>query len=526
VLKTLFARKSVAECEADAERRGGLKRSLGKWHLTALGVGATIGAGIFATTGTAIVGDALRPGAGPAIVFSFVLTAVACGFAALCYAEFAAMVPISGSAYTYAYASIGEFVAWIIGWDLIIEYAVGNIGVAIGWSGHFRELIRHFGLDLPSWLATDYRSAHDAFIALGHGTNDAMTQYLGSAWTNAPHVFGLPLIINLPAVAVVAVLTVILVIGIRESANSNNAMVLLKIGIILFFLAVGAFLIRPSNWSDPTTGGFAPNGFAGISAAAAIIFFSYIGFDAVSTAAEESRNPAKDMPFGIIMSLLICTVLYIALSIVMTGMAPWRTLGTAEPMITALQYAQGPPGLLNISRFIIALGAVIAMGSVLLVFQLGQPRIFFSMARDGLLPPVMAKVHPRFKTPYVGTILTGVFVATFAAFANIAEVVDLTNIGTLFAFVLVSAGVIFLRRSEPDRPRPFRVPGVPYTPLISIAACFYLMLQLPGITWIRFGIWLVIGLIFYFSYGYRHSTLRRRRAEAVVEESPRVPEQV
>src|SRR6185312_404438 len=378
-MNQLFARKSVADFEADVATHGGLKRTLGKWHLTALGVGATIGAGIFATTGTAIVGDAARPGAGPAIIFSFLLTAVACGFAALCYAEFAAMVPISGSAYTYAYASIGEFVAWIIGWDLIIEYAVGNIGVAIGWAGYFRELINHFGLDLPAWLATDYRTAHDAFRMLSSMPNDPVTRYMASAWTNAPHLFGLPFIVNLPAVAVVAVITVILVIGIKESADTNNAMVLLKIGIILFFIAVGLFLIKPHNWTDKASGGFAPNGFAGISAAAAIIFFSYIGFDAVSTAAEEAKNPAKDMPFGIVMSLVVCTVLYIAISIVMTGVAPWKLLGTPEPMITALQYASGPRGLLNASRFIIALGAVIAMGSVLLVFQLGQPRIFFSM---------------------------------------------------------------------------------------------------------------------------------------------------
>jgi APA family basic amino acid/polyamine antiporter len=508
---SIFARKSVADAEREVSHAGGLKRSLGKWHLTALGVGATIGAGIFATTGTAIVGDAARPGAGPAIVFSFLLTAVACGFAALCYAEFAAMVPIAGSAYTYAYTSIGEFVAWIIGWDLIVEYAVGNIGVAIGWSGHFKELMTHFGVNIPAWLATDYRSAHDAFVALGAGTNDATTQYLASAWSNAPYLGSIPVIFNLPAFAVVAAITVILVIGIKESANSNNAMVLLKIGIIIFFLCVGAFLIKPENYSNPATGGFAPNGFKGISAAAAIIFFSYIGFDAVSTAAEEAKNPAKDMPFGIIMSLVICTVLYILLSIVMTGIAPWQQLGTPEPMITALQYAQGPAGLLNVSRFIIALGAVAAMGSVLLVFQLGQPRIFFSMSRDGLLPKAFAKVHPKYRTPYVGTILTGLFVATFAAFANIAEVVDLTNIGTLFAFVLVSAGVIFLRRTEPDRPRPFRVPGVPFTPIISIVACFYLMWQLPLITWIRFGIWLAVGLVFYFLYGYKHSVLRTGR---------------
>ena len=515
-MRGLFARKSVSDFEEDVASHGGLKRTLGKWHLTALGVGATIGAGIFVTTGTAIVGDPLRPGAGPAIIFSFLLTAVACGFAALCYAEFAAMVPIAGSAYTYAYAALGEFIAWIIGWDLIIEYAVGNIGVAIGWSGYFRELIAHFGWHLPPWLATDYRSAHAAFVQLGAGgaVVDATTQYIASAWATAPHIMGVPLIINLPAAAVVALITIVLIIGIKESADANNAMVLLKVGIILFFITVGLFLIHPANWTNPETGGFAPNGIAGVSAAAAIIFFSYIGFDAVSTAAEETKNPGKDMPFGIIMSLVVTTVLYIAISFVMTGMAPWQQLGTAEPMITALRFAAGPPALLNASRFIVALGAVFAMGSVLLVFQLGQPRIFFSMARDGLLPPVLAKVHPRFKTPYVGTILTGVFVAVFAAFANIAEVVDLTNIGTLFAFVLVSAGVIVLRRTDPDRRRPFRVPWVPLTPMISIVACFYLMTQLPGITWIRFIIWLAVGLVLYFTYGYKHSTLRIKREAA------------
>jgi APA family basic amino acid/polyamine antiporter len=504
----LFARKSVADCENDIVERGGLKRTLNKWHLTSLGIGATIGAGIFATTGTAIAGDAVRLGAGPAIVFSFLLTAVACGFAALCYAEFAAMVPVSGSAYTYAYASLGEFVAWIIGWDLIIEYAVGNIGVAIGWSGYFRELLSHFGLDLPAWLATDFRSAHAAAAAVAGGATDPVNGYLASAITEAPHLFGFPVIANLPAFLVVALITVLLVIGIRESANSNNAMVLLKIAIILFFIAVGVFLLKPANWSNATTGGFAPNGFGGISAAAAIIFFSYIGFDAVSTAAEEAQNPAKDMPFGIIMSLAITTVLYIAISAVMTGLAPWQQLGTPEPMITALQYADGPPGVLKLSRLIIAIGAVVAMGSVLLVFQLGQPRIFMSMSRDGLLPPFFSRVHPRFKTPYIGTIITGCFVATFAAFANIAEVVDLTNIGTLFAFILVSVGVIILRRVDPDRPRPFRVPWVPVTPLISVVACFYLMYKLPGITWIRFGIWLLAGLVLYFLYGVRHSRIR------------------
>jgi len=509
-MNQLWQRKTIADFEQDLSLRGGLKRSLGKWHLTALGVGATIGAGIFATTGTAIVGDAIRPGAGPAIVLSFLLTAVACGFAALCYAEFAAMVPVAGSAYTYAYASLGELVAWLIGWDLIIEYAVGNIGVAISWSGYFRELVSHFGVTIPAWLATDYRSAFDAARQVAAGATDPMTAYLASAVADAPRVAGIPLIANVPAFASVAVLTVVLVWGIRESANWNNAMVALKIGILLFFIAVGAFLMNPSNWTDPALGGFMPNGWAGVGAGAAIIFFSYIGFDAVSTAAEETRDPGRDMPFGIIMSLVVCTVLYIVIALIMTGMTPWKNLGTAEPIITALQYANGPVWLLNLSRFIVSLGAVMAMGSVLLVFQLGQPRIFMSMARDGLLPSGIAKVHPRFQTPHVGTILTGVIVAIPACFANIAEVVELTNIGTLFAFVLVCIGVLIVRRTDPDRHRPFRVPGAPWTPMISIVACVYLMLQLPAKTWIWFGAWLVVGLVFYAAYGYRHSRMRTR----------------
>jgi APA family basic amino acid/polyamine antiporter len=505
-MSQLLARKAVYELLESQQTGPSLKRALGKWQLTALGVGAIIGAGIFASTGTAIVGDAVRPGAGPAIVLSFLMTAVACGFAAMCYAEFAAMVPISGSAYTYAYASLGELVAWIIGWDLIIEYAVGNIAVAISWAGHFRELIGHFGIQMPAWLSIDYRTAHQAAAALAKGAADPATQYLASAVSEAPRLFGLPVIVNLPAVAIVAVLTGLLVYGIRESAVSNSIMVLLKVAILLFFVGVGAFLIRPEHYTSH--GGFAPNGFAGISAAAAIIFFSYIGFDAVSTAAEEAKHPARDLPFGIVMSLVICTGIFILVALVMTGMAPWTELGTAEPMITALALAQGNARLIELSRFIVALGAVFAMTTVLLVFQLGQPRIFFSMARDGLLPPWAAKVHPRFRTPHVTTILTGVFVGFFAAFANIDEVVELTNIGTLFAFILVAAGVIILRRTDPDRERPFRTPLVPLVPLLSIASCAFLMFQLPRITWIRFGVWLALGLVLYFSYGFRHSKLR------------------
>jgi len=500
----LFRRKPVDALTSEAEH--GLRRALGKWDLTALGVGAIIGAGIFAATGSAIAGGASHIGAGPAIVISFVITGIACGFAALCYAEFAAMIPVAGSAYTYSYAALGELIAWIIGWDLIIEYAVGNVAVAISWSGHFHELIRTFGIELPAWLATDYRTAHQAAAQVAGGTADAAAQYLASA-LSGPHLFGLPIIINLPAVAIVALITALLVWGIRESAHSNTAMVLLKVGVIIFFLAIGAAFIEPSNYT--AHGGFAPNGWKGITSAAAIIFFAYIGFDAVSTAAEEAKDPKRDMPFGIIMSLIICTILYILVALVMTGMTPWRELDTAEPMLTALAGASGDSRLLAVGRVVIAFGAVVAMTSVLLVFQLGQPRIFFSMARDGLLPGWAAKVHPKFQTPHVTTIITGVFVAVFAAFANIDEAVELTNIGTLFAFVLVSAGVLVLRHKEPDRPRPFRVPFAPVTASIAIIACAYLMIKLPMVTWIRFFVWLAIGGVLYFMYGVRHSRLRK-----------------
>jgi APA family basic amino acid/polyamine antiporter len=505
----LLARKSVEQLTAEsADQKHGLKRTLGKWDLTALGVGAVIGAGIFASIGSAIAGDPVRLGAGPAIVLSFLLTALTCGFAAMCYAEFAAMVPISGSAYTYAYASLGELVAWIIGWDLIIEYAVGNIAVAISWSGYFRELLSHFGLSIPAWLATDYRTAFEAVRAVAQGASDAPTLYLAAAPAGAPNLFGLPIIINVPAVVIVALITWLLVYGIRESATSNSIMVLIKVAIMLFFVAAGAVFIKPENFT--AYGGFAPNGLAGISTGAAIIFFSYIGFDAVSTAAEETRDPKRDMPFGIIASLVITTIIYILVAVVMTGMAPWQKLGTAEPMITALQLSAGNPKFVALARLLVSFGAVVAMTSVLLVFQLGQPRIFYSMARDGLLPQWAAKVHPRFRTPHVTTILTGVFVAVFAAFANISEVIDLTNIGTLFAFAIVSAGVLVLHYKEPNRVRPFRTPGMPFTPILAILSTVYLMVQLPRVTWWRFILWLAAGLLIYFLYGYRRSHLRRR----------------
>jgi len=506
MLKDLFRRKSTDELVADSENATHrLKKVLGPVDLTALGVGAIIGAGIFSTIGTAAAGGSEHVGAGPAIVLSFALTAVACAFAALCYAEFAAMVPVSGSAYTYAYATLGELAAWIIGWDLIIEYAIGNVAVAISWSGYFQELLRAVGFDLPVWLGVDYRTAAQAAAriteaqAAGASIAElgASVERAARAFAEAPHLGGLPIIFNLPAFIIVMLITWILVIGISQSAWLNSAMVVLKLLIIGFFLIVGFFYINPANWTP-----FAPNGFKGVSSAAALIFFAYIGFDAVSTAAEETRNPQRNMPIGMIASLVVSTVIYIFVAIVLTGLVPSTQLGTAEPLATAFSSLG-----MNWAAGVISLGAVFATTSVLVVFQLGQPRIFFSMARDGLLPSWAAKVHPRYRTPHITTILTGVVVAMFAAVANINEVVELTNIGTLFAFALVALGVIVLRRTDPDRPRPFRTPWVPVVPLLAIGMCVYLMLELPLVTWIRFGIWLLIGMVVYFFYGYRRSRM-------------------
>ena len=493
MVRDLFRTKGLDailhEGEAPQHR---LKRTLGAFDVVMLGIGAIIGAGIFATIGTAAAGDATRPGAGPSLVLSFVVTGIACGFAALCYAEFAAMVPISGSAYTYSYATLGELVAWIIGWDLIIEYAVGNVAVAISWANYFKTFVAGFGIVIPNWLSTDYRTA----------------AHIPGLFAGAPHLFGIPIVFNILAFGIVALITVVLVIGIRESVSLNTAMVSVKLVVLGIFALVGWMYTKPEHWHP-----FAPNGWAGVQAGAAIVFFAYIGFDAVSTVAEEVRNPTRDLPIGIVGSLIICTVIYIVVALIFTGIIPYdvlvKKLATeqAEPLTMALQYA-------NIQQWgnllvgIVAFGSVVAHTAVLLVFQLGQPRIFFSMARDGLLPQSFAKVHPRFRTPHVTTILTGVAVGVCAMFTSIDEMVDLTNIGTLFAFVLVCIGILVLRKRDPERPRAFKTPWVPVVPLLGVISCLYLMLGLPWVTWIRFGLWLAVGLVIYFLYGRKRSGLR------------------
>jgi APA family basic amino acid/polyamine antiporter len=496
MFRELFRTKSVDQLSGEAEDSGSrLKKALGPIDVTALGIGGIIGAGIFATIGTAAAGDPTRPGAGPALILSFVITAIACGFAALCYAEFAAMIPISGSAYTYAYATLGELIAWIIGWDLIIEYAVGNVAVAISWGNYFKTLVGGFGIVIPDWLSTDYRTAAK----------------IPGLFENAPHIFGVPIVINALAIGIVALITIVLVIGIRESANMNTGMVILKLIVLAFFVAVGVGYVKGVNFHP-----FMPNGWAGVQAGAAIVFFAYIGFDAVSTVAEETRNPSRDLPIGIIGSLVISTVIYIAVAAVFTGIIPFDVLRQklateqAEPLTMALQYAD-IGRLSNLFVGIVAFGSVVAHTAVLLVFQMGQPRIFFSMARDGLLPQSFAKVHPRFRTPHVTTILTGIAVGVCAMFTSIDEMVDLTNIGTLFAFILVCIGIIVLRIRDPHRPRAFKVPFYPVVPVLGVISCLYLMRGLPTITWIRFALWLVVGMIVYFSYGFWRSRLQQRK---------------
>ena len=492
-MSALFRTKGIAEIQAtlaEAEAGHGLKRTLSSFDLVMLGIGAVIGAGIFSAIGTAAVGEVApdgtvtRYGAGPALVLSFVLLGGVCALAGLCYSELTSMIPISGSAYTYAYATLGELVAWIIGWDLILEYAVGNVAVAIAWSGYFMSLLRSFGIHFPYWLSTSYRD-----VAISYPER----------LSELPLIMGHHVAINVPGMVIVAVITWLLVIGVRESASVNNAMVVLKLGVLALFIGVGAFHVDPANWHP-----FAPNGWAGISTGAAIVFFAYIGFDAVSTAAEESRNPQRDMPKGIMGSLLICTLIYAVVGLVATGLVPYQQLKGSDPLARAFEVAG-----IGWGQAIISAGAIISMTAVLLVFQLGQPRIFYSMSRDGLLPAWFRRVHPKYRTPHVTTILTGVVVALGSTILDDDETYDLTNIGTLFAFLVVCLGVIALRIKDPQRERPFKVPFVWVVAPLGAAACLYVMWWLPVVAWVRFGIWMLVGIVLYFAYGFRHSRLAR-----------------
>ncbi len=494
-MSQLLARKPIAELQPGPEGAQSLRRVLGAGDLVMLAIGAVIGAGIFGAIGTAAAGQVgpdgtvIRYGAGPALVFSFLLLGAACALAALCYAELAAMIPQAGSAYAYTYATLGELVAWIIGWDLILEYAVGNVAVAISWGDYFTTLLRGVGLQLPVWMTTGYRTALLSSDPTVHGLIET-----------APRVAGLPILLNVPAFGIVMLITWVLLRGARESSTVNNVMVVIKLLALGLFIVVGLMNIHPEYYTP-----FAPNGFRGIHQGAAIVFFAYIGFDAISTAAEETRDPQRNLPIGILGGLAICTVIYVIVGAVLTGMVPYTQLAVADPLARALQIA-GYAG----AGWIVALGAAVSMSAVLLVFQYGQPRIFFSMARDGLLPAWAARVDARTRVPYATTLLTGIVVALASLVGDAAETYDLTNIGTLFAFALVCAGVLVLRVKEPGRGRPFKVPFVWVVAPLGAAACLFVMVGLPRQAWERFGIWLVIGAVLYASFGYRNSRLHRR----------------
>ena len=491
-MSQLFTRKPIADLLPDSAHS--LKRVLGAGDLVMLAIGAVIGAGIFSSIGTAAAGEIrpdgtiVRAAAGPALILSFVLLGLVCGLAALCYAELASMIPQAGSAYAYSYATLGELVAWIIGWDLILEYAVGNIAVAVAWGGYFNSFLSGFGITLPGFLTHGYRA-----VSL---SSDPAVQAL---MDSAPRLFGMPVLLNIPAFAIVMAVTWVLLLGAKESARANNIMVGIKLVVLALFVGVGAMYIDPANYTP-----FAPNGWRGIHQGAAIVFFAYIGFDAISTAAEETKNPQRNLPIGILGGLAICTVIYVIVGIVATGLVPYPQLRAADPLARALEVA----GLQTVS-WIVSFGAVVSLTGVLLVFQYGQPRIFMAMARDGLLPSWAAKVSAKRRVPHVTTIITGLVVAFGALLADENEIYDLTNIGTLSAFAIVCIGVLVLRYTEPDRPRPFRVPYVWPVTLAGAGACLYTMAGLPPTAWERFGIWLAIGFAIYVAYGYRKSKLRR-----------------
>ena len=477
----LFRRKSVTQLQADAATDQRLKRALGATNLTLLGIGAIIGPGIFVLTGTVAAQNA-----GPAVVLSFVLAGVASIFAALCYSEFASLVPIAGSAYTYSYATLGELLAWMIGWNLILEYALGAVTVSIGWSGYVVSFLHDVGINIPPQLS----GPSGSLITLADGTQ-------------------VTALFNFPAVIIIAIVTVLLVIGIQESATVNNVIVLIKVAVVLLFILGAAYAINPANWHPfipPGTGVRGEFGWSGVVQGAGIVFFAYIGFDAVSTAAQEAKNPQRDMPIGIIGSLLVCTALYIVVSGIATGVMSYRDLNVPDPIAVAADHAG-----LRWMASLIKLGAIAGLSSVILVMLLGQSRIFWTMADDGLLPPFVSKVHPKFRTPWITTIVTSAVVAFFAAILPIRDAASLVSIGTLLAFVIVSIGILVLRIREPELPRKFKAPAVWIVAPLGALSALYLMVFLPGRTWLRLVIWSAIGVVIYFAYGIRGSKLTHSR---------------
>ncbi|WP_461202539.1 amino acid permease [Anoxybacillus sp. TBDG-1] len=464
---SLFRKKSIEALMIESGKGAALKKELGAFDLTMLGIGAIIGTGIFVLTGVAAAEHA-----GPALVLSFILSGLACVFAALCYAEFASSVPVSGSAYTYSYATFGELIAWMLGWDLILEYGVAASAVAAGWSGYFQGLLAGFGIELPKALTSAYDPANGTFI-------------------------------DVPAIVIVLLITFLLTQGVRKSARFNAVMVFIKVAVILLFIAVGVWYVKPENWTP-----FMPFGFSGVAAGAATVFFAYLGFDAVSTAAEEVRNPQRNMPIGIIASLAICTLLYIAVSLILTGIVPYDQLGVKNPVAFALNYIHQD----WVAGFI-SLGAITGITTVLLVMLYAQTRLFYAISRDGLLPSLFAKVSERKQVPLVNSWVTGIAVSIFAGVIPLNKLAHLTNIGTLFAFTTVAIGILILRKTEPDLKRSFMVPFVPVIPLLAVAFCLYLALQLPATTWLSFGGWLAVGLVIYFLYGRKHSKLNDGNVE-------------
>ncbi len=513
----LLRRKTITALQAEAESDHRLHRALGPVNLTALGIGAIIGTGIFVLTGTVAAQNA-----GPAVILSFVLAGFASVFAALCYSEFASLVPLSGSAYTYGYATLGEFFAWVIGWDLILEYAVGAITVAIGWSGYAVSFLRGIGVEIPPELSAARgtelielpASLATALHAPAgwHVVSPDLTQQITAHGTGLASLAHATAIFNLPAVIIIALVTTLLVVGIKESANFNNGIVFVKLAVVLLFIFGAVHAINPANWHPfipANTGESGHFGWTGVMTGAGIVFFAYIGFDAVSTAAQEAKNPQRDMPIGIIGSLLICTVLYIVVSAIATGIVPYGQLDVPDPIALAADHAG-----LGWMAALIKLGAIAGLSSVILVMLYGQSRVLWAMSRDGLLPPFVAAVHPRFRTPWITSIVTGVLVSLFAAVFTVREAGSLCSIGTLLAFVIVSAGVLALRLREPDLPRRFRTPWVWFVAPMGALSALYLMVSLPRTTWERLVVWFLIGMVAYFGYGVKHSRLASEPPDA------------